>query len=187
MVLPELMTKTVPEPNTSWTWTMVKFIVMTLVFLIALIMMVTVGNLNEISKNFPKYRCNPILMPFAGSFGYDAKENFDFCLTNIFNGKAAQIFAPIYGILGSFTDVVKQITNVALGLRQLFANFLFGVNNFIPRLERIARALAGAPERLPQPLRYSYTYVLRRRDAALSATTLKGWSDLATRSLNHQH
>ena len=143
MVLPDLMTKEipVPEPRTSWTWTMVKFVVMTLVFLIALIMMFTMGNLNEISKNFPKYRCNPIMMPFAGSFGYDAKENFDFCLTNIFNGKAAQIFAPIYGILGSFTDVVKQITNVTLGLRQLFANFLFGVNNFIRSVRDKIQAL----------------------------------------------
>jgi len=104
-------------------------------------MMFTMGNFNEIAKNFPKYRCNPLMMPFAGSFGYDAKANFDFCLTNIFNGKAAQIFAPIYTLLGSFTDIVKTITNVALGLRQLFANFLLGVNNFIRSVRDKIQAL----------------------------------------------
>jgi hypothetical protein len=114
---------------------------MTILFIIALVMMFTMGNFNEIAKNFPKYRCNPMMMPFAGSFGYDAKENFDFCLTNLFNGKAAQIFAPIYTLLGSFTDTVKTITNVALGLRQLFANFLLGVNNFIRSVRDKIQAL----------------------------------------------
>jgi len=127
MVLPEEIVK----PDPSLTGKIIKFAVMTIVFTIALVMMFTMGNLNEISKNFPKYRCNPMIMPFAGSFGYDAKDNFDFCLTNIFNFKAAQIFAPIYALLGNFTSVVTLITNVALGLRQLFTNFLLGVNNFI--------------------------------------------------------
>jgi len=70
-------------------------------------------------------------MPFAGNFGYDATENFNYCLNNIFLGKASEVFAPIYNLLSTFTQVITLITNVTLGIRKLFSNFLFGVNNFV--------------------------------------------------------
>jgi hypothetical protein len=115
----------------GWTFTLIKFCILSVVFLICLILMFTLGSLKEITENFPKYRCNPMIMPFAGNFGVDAKENFNFCLTTIFNVKAAEIFAPIYNLLGGFSDIVKTIIDVSLGIRKLFSNFLLGVNNFI--------------------------------------------------------
>lgn len=89
------------------------------------------GNLTEISKNFAKYRCNPLMMPFAGQFGYDAKENFNFCISNILNNKAAEIFAPLYGILSQFTSILTVMMNATLGIRKLFSNFFLSVNGFI--------------------------------------------------------
>jgi len=70
-------------------------------------------------------------MPFASNFGYDTTENFNYCLETIFQGKAAEIFSPIYSVLGGFTDIISLIVNVTLGVRKLFSNFLFGVNNFV--------------------------------------------------------
>jgi hypothetical protein len=93
--------------------------------------MFTIGNLTEIGENFSRYRCNPLLIPFASSFGYDTRENFNYCLSSVFNQKAAVVFAPIYGLLSNFTTIIQLIVDVALGLRKLFANFLFGVNTFI--------------------------------------------------------
>lgn len=115
----------------GWTFSLIKFALISAVMLVVLIMLFAFGNLQEIAKNFPRYRCNPIFMPFASFFGYDTKENFNFCLTSIFNLKAAEIFSPIYTLLGGFTDIIKLVVDVALGIRKLFSNFLFGVNNFV--------------------------------------------------------
>lgn len=117
--------------NPSWTFGLIKFILLTVVFITALVLMFTMGNLNEIRKNFPRYRCNPIFIPFASQFGYDAKENFTFCLSTIFDMKAAEIFKPIYQLLAGFVSLTKMIVDVALGIRKLFSNFLLGVNGFV--------------------------------------------------------
>lgn len=117
--------------NSGWTTAILKLCILTVLFAIGLALLFSVGSLKEIAENFPKYRCNPLLMPFASSFGYDSKENFNFCLTSIFNIKAAEIFGPIYTLLSGFTDIVKLIVDVALGIRKLFSNFLLGMNNFV--------------------------------------------------------
>lgn len=128
---PELPIARMNRWKEGWTMTLIKACILTVLFLISLILLFTLGSLKEITENFPKYRCNPAIMPFAGNFGYDAKDNFNFCLTSIFNIKAAEIFAPIYNLLGGFSDIVKQIVDVALGIRKLFSNFYLGVNSFI--------------------------------------------------------
>jgi len=82
-------------------------------------------------------------MPFASNFGYDTQENFNFCLSNIFQNKAIEVFTPIYELLGLFTTIVTQIVNVVLGIRKLFSNFLFGVNQFIRNVrDRIQQLLS---------------------------------------------
>ena len=128
---PELPIAIMNRWKEGWTSTLIKACLLTFVLLICLILLFSLGALNEISKNFHNYRCNPLFMPFAGNFGLDPKENFNFCLTNIFNSKAAVVFAPIYNLLGGFSDIVKLVVDVALGIRKLFSNFLFGVNNFM--------------------------------------------------------
>lgn len=117
--------------TSSWVSSLLKFIVLTIILLVALVLMFTFGNLNEIQKNFPRYRCNPLFIPFASYFGYDTKDNFNFCLSTIFDSKAAEIFAPIYQLLFGFVTLTKTIVDVALGIRKLFSNFLLGVNGFI--------------------------------------------------------
>lgn len=113
------------------TWPILKLAFTTVIFTGLLITLFTVGNLREIAANFPRYRCNPALMPFASNFGYDTAENFNFCLNSVFQVKAAEIFTPIYNLLGGFTQVVTLITNVTLGIRKLFSNFLLGINQFV--------------------------------------------------------
>ena len=124
-------TMSLTEWSEGYTTNMIKLVIMTIVFIVTIVLLFTVGNIQEIAKNFPRYRCNPLIMPFAANFGYDTQENFNYCLTSIFNVKAAEIFTPIYGILGQFTNVLTLVMNVALGIRKLFSNFLLGINNFI--------------------------------------------------------
>jgi len=127
--------------SSNWTWSAIKFGILTAVLLTGLILMFTIGNISEIAANFEKYRCNPLIIPFAGAFGQDAKENLNFCLSSVFNSKAASAFGPVYGMLAQFVAVITQISNATLGLRALFANFFTSVNGFISNVRDRVQAL----------------------------------------------
>ena len=36
------------------------------------------SGIQNIKDNWPEYRCNPTVMPFAGQFGFDPTENFTY-------------------------------------------------------------------------------------------------------------
>jgi hypothetical protein len=118
------------------TGSLIWFILITALNVGILIALFTVGNLEEVAKNWPRYRCNPIYMPFAASFGHDPGENFRFCLDSVFAGKAAVIFAPLYNILNEFGSIISKIVNVAYGLRTLFANMFSSVTDFLANVKQ---------------------------------------------------
>lgn len=117
--------------SNNLSWSIVIFSIVTILLIGITFLIFSFSNIAEISKNFAKHRCNPLIMPFAGQFGYNAKENFEFCITNILNDKASQLFAPLYGILSQFTSILTVIMNATLGIRKLFSNFFLSVNGFI--------------------------------------------------------
>lgn len=124
-------TQLLQDWNASWTSTLVKLVILTIILIGGLIAVFGVGNMKEVAENFPRYRCNPAFMPFAANFGYDPKENFNYCVNTVLQKQAAEYFGPIYGLLGGFTDIVRLIVDVTLGIRKLFSNFLLGINGFI--------------------------------------------------------
>uniref|UniRef100_A0A6C0LNE7 Vint domain-containing protein n=1 Tax=viral metagenome TaxID=1070528 RepID=A0A6C0LNE7_9ZZZZ len=123
------------ERLTAWkegyTRTIIVFVLITAVQIGLLVGAFQLHLLADIKKNFGNYRCNPLFMPFVGNFGYNPIDNFNFCVQSIFQGKAAEVFAPIYSILGTFQGVLMTIVNSALSIRGMFSNFLGGVENFI--------------------------------------------------------
>ena len=36
--------------------------------------------MKKVREHWPEYRCNPVIMPFAGYFGHDTEENFSQCI-----------------------------------------------------------------------------------------------------------
>ena len=123
------------ERLTAWkegyTKTIIVFVLVTAVQIGLLVGALNLNIFSDIKKNFGKYRCNPLFMPFVGNFGYNPVDNFNFCVQSIFNGKAAEVFAPIYSILATFQGVLATVVNSAMSIRGMFSNFLGGVENFI--------------------------------------------------------
>lgn len=115
----------------DFTYTLIKFVILTIVFILVLIYVFLGGGVSEIAQNWPKYRCNPMVMPFASLFGYDASENFNFCMKNIFQLNAGAVLGPLYGVMANFTDVVGVISNVANSFRYLIANLLHGMEKLM--------------------------------------------------------
>jgi hypothetical protein len=125
----------------NYTSSIIKFVVFTAIFIGITIAFFSIGSFQEISNNFSKYRCNPAMMPFAGFFGQNPVENFNFCLNGVLNGKAASLFTPIYMLLYQFTTIISTLVNAIAGLRSLFANFLASINGFVTNVRNRVQEL----------------------------------------------
>jgi hypothetical protein len=128
---PELPNPDLTAWNEGFTTSILIFIVVTAIFLLLTAGIFSLASMIEAAKNFEKYRCNPIMMPFAGQFGYDAKENFNFCVSNVLGEKVAASFAPLFGQMSQMLSVFTVIMNATLGMRKLFSNFFLSVNSFV--------------------------------------------------------
>ena len=67
------------------------------------------GGMEYINNNWEIYKCNPAIMPFAGSFGRDVMANTLECITEIQTGITA-------GFMGPFTTLVASMGGVADGV-----------------------------------------------------------------------
>lgn len=117
--------------QTNFNTNIIKFIFFTVVLIVILYTVFIGSGLFEITKNWPKYRCNPLVMPFASLFGHDSTENFNYCMKNIFNMNASAVLGPLYGMMANFTDVVGTVSNVANSFRFLIANLLHGMERLM--------------------------------------------------------
>lgn len=83
-------------------------------------MMVSVKN---VKKNWPLYRCNPFIMPFASVFGQDPKSNFTYCIQNIQTNFMGVLLEPLNYNLGVIKDVLVSTASSISNTRDFLSNF----------------------------------------------------------------
>ena len=55
-----------------------------IIFILLFLFNILSAGINNIKKNWPEYRCNPMMMPFAKELGnMDPNENFTYCVQNM--------------------------------------------------------------------------------------------------------
>lgn len=85
-----------------------------LIFLALYVINVLSIGIANIKRNWPKYRCNPSIMPFAGVFGHDANENFVYCMQTIQSNYMSHLTQPLeynMSILGNLGNTLNQAIN----------------------------------------------------------------------------
>lgn len=96
---------------------------------------------SEISKNWPKYRCSPTVMPLASFYGHDTTENFNYCLKAMMNEEMGGALAPVLKIIATFLGTLTTLVTVANSIRVEMATFMGGVNtvfqNFADRFMQL--------------------------------------------------
>jgi hypothetical protein len=85
------------------------------------------GNYEEIKKNWSKYRCMPHVMPFAGLYGANTSDNFNYCMKNMFSGFGGEMLAPFYGIMGFFTKTLMGLLDSINSMRVMLATLVGGI------------------------------------------------------------
>ena len=78
---------------------------------IALYFLAVLGiGMKKIEDNWPKYRCNPSVMPFAGLFNHDVMQNFYFCIHNMQMTSMGTFLEPINYALSSGNKITLAST-----------------------------------------------------------------------------
>ena len=89
------------------------------------------GGMKKIKKEWPKYRCNPMAMPFAAQFGFDPMENFTYCITNIQSGAMGFFLQPINFLVKMMNDLGKDMSESLNMARNVIAYIRGSVGNIV--------------------------------------------------------
>jgi len=117
--------------------------------------------MKKLKKDWPQYRCNPAVMPFAKQFGHDPVQNFTFCIGNIQKNMMGFFLAPIHYVLslagnlgGIITDAINEIRKLFSYLRTaldgvigdifgIFMNILIQVQRLVIQMKDLAMKILG--------------------------------------------
>ena len=95
-------------------------------------------DIKNVKDNWAEKRCSPLIIPFASLFGFDTKENFNFCMKDIFNMFAEPFMGTTSGMFASLTGLLTMIFGSISSLRITIATLGGGINTVIQEFtERI--------------------------------------------------
>ena len=84
-------------------------IVIILLFFFMYLITVLGTNVSHIKKNWPLYRCNPLIMPFASYFGVDSEENMHKCTMNTQSNFMDAFLKPLHEMQATSLNNQKTI------------------------------------------------------------------------------
>jgi hypothetical protein len=104
--------------------------------------------IQNIKDNWPKYRCNPVVMPFASSFGQDPMSNFTYCIQNMQKSYMSYLLQPVNYSINLVGNMGNRLTKDLNFARTFISNIrgfitdiiqsVFGVFfNLIIEIQRI--------------------------------------------------
>lgn len=66
------------------------------------------GKMDEIKENWHLYKCNPVMIPFAGYFGEDPGKTLESCIVGASSGFVQNALGPIMTIFSSLAVVAEK-------------------------------------------------------------------------------
>ena len=113
-------------------WAPTNAIAVVLVFVLIVFGMIsgisTLFNIQQIRDDWANQRCSPTIMPFAGLFGYNSRENFDFCMGRIFTTHSSPSLDSMGSIFGTFTTLLSSVFDSINSMRNTIASLGGGIN-----------------------------------------------------------
>lgn len=92
-----------------------KAIAVILIFMVIMTNMVFSISAKSVQDNWPVYRCNPLMMPFAASFAPEGsnvttEENFSYCIQETISNFAPIVTQPFNYVQTATMDLLDSIT-----------------------------------------------------------------------------
>ena len=84
--------------------------------LIHILLTLSIG-ISHVKKNWESYKCNPMIMPFAGIFGKDPVENSKACLKNLQIDFMSGFLSPVFRSLNELSGFGAEFADMFDGLK----------------------------------------------------------------------
>jgi hypothetical protein len=98
-------------------------IIIVFIFLILYIINVFVVGYRIVKENWPIYKCNPMIMPFASFFGHDTADNFTYCVQKMQTSFMGTLLKPINSNINAMSNVAAGLTNSTSFIREFSDSF----------------------------------------------------------------
>ena len=97
-------------------------VIIVIVFVFLYFMSVLLIGIKKIKNNWPEYKCNPMVMPFASAFDHDPVTNFVGCVSGMQEGNNG-IFPSTIKICKFFIRKVRRYFDECLTRGKIFNEF----------------------------------------------------------------
>ena len=104
-------------------------VIIILIFFLLYIFNILVVGIQRIKDNWPIYRCQPLIMPFAGVFGFNAGENFAYCIQNMQKGYMNALLQPLQFNIGNLGDITGGLTDSLNHNRSFLSQFRVNIGD----------------------------------------------------------
>jgi len=74
----------------------------------------------NIKRDWPKYRCNPSVMPFASMFGHDPVKNFTYCIQTMQGNYMGYLLQPLQYSMDVTGNLGKELNESIMNIRAFF-------------------------------------------------------------------
>lgn len=109
-------------------------VIIIITFIVLYLFNIFAVGIQRIKDNWPLYRCQPMIIPFASFFGQNTSKNFAFCIQNIQTNFMDELLKPMnlnINILGKLTGGLTTNLNSARGF---MSNFRFNVGDIFSNI-----------------------------------------------------
>jgi len=89
------------------------------------------AGIDNVKKNWPLYRCNPTVMPFASYFGHDPVSNFTYCIQNMQTSYMGTLLEPVHYLVNVVQNTVGTLMKDVQWVRKKIENMVSNVMNVV--------------------------------------------------------
>tara|TARA_Y100000389_G_scaffold49369_1_gene45061 strand:+ start:561 stop:1145 length:585 start_codon:yes stop_codon:yes gene_type:complete len=157
------------------------FLIIIIFGLLQLTNLFAVG-VKHIKNNWSLYRCNPLIIPFAGLFGHDPQETFTYCAHNYNMNFMQYLMDPLKWMVGNIgnigkdvSDTVGDIVNLGSstnsGIFSVFTNIYGTATNVLAQFQIIVLGLKDTFSKIVGIL-ITFLYLLKGIEYAVPSALL---------------
>jgi hypothetical protein len=102
-------------------------IIIILIFIVLYVFNIISVGIKTIKDNWPLYRCNPVIMPFASYFGQDPMDNFTYCIQNMQTNYMDFLLQPVnfnFSLIGNIAGIITDAINDVRGFFDYLRNMI---------------------------------------------------------------
>ena len=78
--------------------------------------------IKNIQDNWPEYRCNPVVMPFASQFGHETGKNFTYCIQTMQTSYMGKLLQPVNYVMSVVNSATGDLQNAINDVRKFISN-----------------------------------------------------------------